>query len=124
MEIRIDLKAALLLIVFIVPTVILSAFGNDDSPIRGYEIVSDSTRNDNDDYQDLSVECPEGKVAIGGGAGIFWNEEDEDELLPTLVSSFMYPDNRGWYAEAVQPEDAENDWHLEVQVICAYVEED
>ena len=96
MEIRIDLTAALLLIIFIVPTVILSAFGNDDSPIRGYEIVSDETRTDEDDYQDLSVECPDDKVAIGGGAGIFYTSEEGYDLVPVLVSSFMYPDNRGW----------------------------
>jgi hypothetical protein len=122
MEIRINVKAALLLIAFIVPTIILSAYNHND-PIRGYEIVTEALEESEEDYQLLWAYCPEDKVAIGGGAGIYFNEDGDYEDVPVLISSFMYPDNTGWYAEARQPEDADTEWHLEVQVICAYVED-
>jgi hypothetical protein len=122
MEIRIDLKAALLLIAIIVPVIVLSAETNDE-PIRGYEVVYEELDYSEDDYQFLTAYCPDDKVAIGGGAGIFFDSEEGFDDVPVLISSFMYPDNTGWYAEARQPEDADTEWYLEVQVICAYVED-
>ena len=122
MTIQIDARWLVIIFVFALSFVLLNA-QSDDDPIRGYEIVSDTTRNNGVDYKTEDVSCPDDKVAIGGGAGIFFDSEEGYDLVPHLVSSFMYPDNTGWYAEAIQPEDANTDWRLEVQVICAYVEE-
>jgi hypothetical protein len=89
--------------------------------ISGYELITVSTEVDDSDYKLLTAECPEGKVAISGGAGIFFDSNEGYDTLPHLVSSFMYVDKTGWYAEAIQPESATSDWWLEVQAICVAI---
>ncbi|GAB5491814.1 MAG: hypothetical protein Phog2KO_20290 [Phototrophicaceae bacterium] len=122
MKIEIDIRWFAIIAVLIFSGIMLNA-QNDNDLISGYEIVSAETDSSEDDFQFVEVFCPKGKVAIGGGAGIFYSSEEGYDVLPTLVSSFMYPDNTGWYAEAIQPEEANTEWYLEVQVICAYVED-
>lgn len=80
--------------------------------------VRESTESDGTDFKDITVTCPEGMTAISGGAGIFYDDSEGVYLLPRLISSFMYPDDNSWFAEAVQPRQAATDWRLEVHVTC------
>ena len=82
--------------------------------------VRERTEDNRDDFKDLTVSCPRGTKAISGGAGIFYNSEDAEDLqqLPNLISNFMYPNDASWFAEAIQPEDTLETWSLEVHVTC------
>lgn len=103
------------------PTLTQRSSAEPPDLIYGYEVISDQTVRDDSDFKELVVTCPEGKVAIGGGAGIFYDNDDGYSVLPVLVSSFMYPDYTGWFAEGIQPASATTTWYIEVQVICAFV---
>jgi len=83
-----------------------------------YVTVRDETASNKQDFKSISAQCPEDMIAISGGAGIYYDSDAEAPNLPLLVSSFMYPDERTWYAEAVQPANSQAFWSLEVHVTC------
>ncbi len=121
-QIHVNKTALLVAVMLILCAVLLVGRGGAVSAVfTDYEVVIGATEPSEDDLQDLTVSCPEGKVAIGGGVGIYWDNADPTDLRPVLISSFMYPDNTGWYGEAVQPGAATTEWWIEVQVICAVV---
>ena len=78
-----------------------------------FEQVSQLTPEDATHYKNLTVSCPDGKTALGGGAAIFWTTSP----TPRLVSSFQI--GQSWYGEAASGD--KQAWSLFVQVNCAVV---
>ena len=78
-----------------------------------YEQVSALTEEDATPYKNLTVPCPPGKTAIGGGAAIFWTSSP----TPKLISSFQI--GQSWYGEA-ESSDGQA-WSLFVQANCAVI---
>ena len=78
-----------------------------------WEQTANRTPDDDSQYKVLSVACPPGKTAIGGGAGVFWTSLP----APKLISSFQI--GQSWYAEA-ESSDGQV-WSLFVHANCAVV---
>ena len=78
-----------------------------------FEQVSTLTEEDATPYKNLTVPCPPGKTAIGGGAAIFWTKSP----TPKLISSFQI--GQSWYGEA-ESSDGQA-WSLFVHTNCAIV---
>lgn len=105
--------------IVLLATALFFASNNTSQAITStFVTFREATELDESDFKELIVVCPEGMKAISGGAGIFYGAEDSIYLRPVLISSFMYPDDKSWFAEAVQPEEAADDWLLEVHVSC------
>lgn len=78
-----------------------------------FEQVSELTPEDTSHYKTLTVSCPPGKTALGGGAAIFWTTSP----TPRLISSFQI--GQTWYGEAASRDNQA--WSLFVQVNCAVI---
>ena len=77
----------------------------------GYEVVSGSTAHDLVHEKGLTVNCPAGKLPIGGG--VEWISTDDDQNLRE-----SYPTATGWAAEGTGDNEP---WSLKVYVICVIV---
>jgi hypothetical protein len=86
--------------------------------VAGYEVVSVPGAETSDRFKQVHADCPAGKVAIGGGAQVV-NGDGSHILIPEVVLDGSSLGANRWFgsAHAVTPTD--EDWRLDVQVICA-----
>jgi hypothetical protein len=84
------------------------------SGLSAREVFADSTSGDLD-VQNLSVECPPGKVPLGGAVS-----SSSDPAVPVSIETST-PDsvNNGWTGVARRDAGATGAWTLNVSVICA-----
>lgn len=91
---------------------------------RGIEYVDDVSGNFSDD-KDHQVECPEGKLPIGGGAAVpFFGATGFVALTvnrPALITDEATSDSfNGWFARAIEVNGGSTQsWGLGVYAICA-----
>ena len=84
--------------------------------ISGYETVIASADTNGDNEATATVQCPPGKVILGGGANI--HDADSDGVA-FLVDSM--PFGNGWRAEAARNWDTQQSFTVTVRAICAIV---
>jgi hypothetical protein len=68
------------------------------------------------DHQEASVNCPAGKVPVGGGANIARERGGNAGLKVVLSASQTIGD--GWFATAEESAPIDEPWVLHVSVIC------
>jgi hypothetical protein len=87
------------------------------SGLAGYVQVSHTVQPSNDLAQD-AVNCPTGKVPVGGGASVFGLIRNAAGQSPSVVDS--NPTSTGWSSIAVAPQGFSNTstWSLTTYVIC------
>jgi Collagen triple helix repeat (20 copies) len=87
------------------------------SGLAGYEQVNHTIQPLNDLAQD-AVNCPTGKVPVGGGAAVFGLIRNAAGQSPSVVDSS--PTSTGWSSIAVAPQGFSNtaNWSLTTYVIC------
>jgi hypothetical protein len=89
--------------------------------VSGYETVDtvSATNSNGDKY--VSVFCPSGKKALGGGAGVYGPLVAGGQLIVdgvAIVQSNPFNDD-GWGARAAEFVPTEDTWYLSVWAICA-----
>jgi hypothetical protein len=82
--------------------------------LAGYEIVSLNSATNSDDIKRALVNCPAGKVAVGGGAII-----QGDFGGVALQESEPRADGLAWVAQAHEIVATGLEWRLHVTAICA-----
>ena len=87
--------------------------------IRNFEIVSQETTYNSDQYKQLDVPCPVGKSVISGGAVIWWTSDESSVQEPRLQANGKVGEN--WEGAAQAASGDTQAWKLEVQAICAKV---
>jgi hypothetical protein len=92
--------------------------------ISGYEVVSVVSPFDSSAVKVVLVECPAGKVVLGGGAQIFASPADPNADAAPLVIKMSRPladGQPGWSAHAAEISPYAFNWYLAVHAICGYV---
>jgi hypothetical protein len=91
--------------------------------ISGYQVVSQVTQFDSSAGKFLTVNCPAGKTALGGGAFAFPSVADPNWQTAPLVLRETTKSNggEGWFARAIEIGTYNYDWDLTVTAICANV---
>ena len=94
--------------------------------LSGYEIVSRDSAFDSSATKLLSVDCPAGKVALGGGAEIFPSIADSNRDTAPVVLRTSEPligngGQAGWFAQSSEIAPYSFAWHMLVYAICATV---
>lgn len=85
--------------------------------VSGREVVTLETPSNSVDYKALQVNCPAGKVPVGGGAqtaGAYGFAPDE-VAIQTSIPSY---DGKGWYVVANETVSTTFSWILAARVIC------
>jgi hypothetical protein len=81
--------------------------------LRGVELVEESSDRDATAVKRVTVNCPDGKFVVGGGAAL-------DEALQGIAIVANTPSgDSGWVAVAVALPTQDNPWQLTATVICA-----
>ena len=86
--------------------------------LAGYEDRSASSEHDSSTPKVATVECPAGKVALGGGARLF----DSNQFVAfqvALEDTTITNSGNGWTAGAHEVDAIDTPWRLVVSVICA-----
>lgn len=88
-----------------------------------YEIVFKRSAFDSTGKKGLSVDCPTGKVALGGGGEVFPSllDANRDTAPLAISSSTMLSDGSGWFLEARETAPYESEWVIVVRATCAKV---
>jgi hypothetical protein len=81
--------------------------------LREPEVVFGTTNTDTTNPKDLLVNCPDGKIAVGGGAAAKVSFFGEAFLTHT------HPSGNGWLGRAVGPTGEQ--WNLGVFAVCVTV---
>jgi hypothetical protein len=81
----------------------------------GYEVVTASTASDSKDAKSVSVPCPAGKKAVGGGAAY-------KGAGPDSAMSWPLSDSTGWQAYGDEVPVHTFTWALVVWAVCMNVE--
>ena len=91
--------------------------------ISGYQVVSQVTQFDSSAVKFLTVDCPAGKTALGGGAFAFPSVADPNwQTAPLVLRETVQSDSgEGWFARAIEIGTYNYDWDLTVTAICANV---
>lgn len=91
--------------------------------VSGYERVYKESTSNSTGSKTESVFCPSGKMALGGGAGVYGPFVGGGQLIVDGVALVQsHPFNEyGWGARADELVPTDDDWHLSVWVICADV---
>ena len=86
--------------------------------LAGYERLSHTVQPSNDLASDV-LDCPTGKVPVGGGASITGVIRTASGQIPSIVNS--NPTATGWFSTGVAPQGYSNtgSWSLTTYVICA-----
>jgi len=86
----------------------------------GYEVHIASSSEDSSPAKQVSVQCPTGKVAVGGGAALFGaGNVVSPPLAVALDHSMISPLGDEWFARAHEVSPTDTGWELDVKVICA-----
>ena len=90
--------------------------------ISGHEIVYLQTDLDSEPSKTATVDCPVGKLVLGGGALITPSFADPNrDTAPVVLRSSAPNGDHGWYAKALEIGAYGFEWHLTVYAICANV---
>ena len=93
--------------------------------LSGYEIVSSDSEFNSSTTKILSVSCPAGKVALGGGAEIFPSLNDPNRDAAPIVIKLSEPEPwgvpAGWVVLASEIAPYSFSWHMLVYATCANV---
>jgi hypothetical protein len=90
---------------------------NQQGPAGGREVVTAESAYNSVDYKPLQVNCPEGKVPVGGGGGAvggFGFAPDEVAMHVSVPSA----DGAGWYVTANETISTATAWSVYARVIC------
>ena len=87
--------------------------------LAGYEQIRANSGETTDRFKQVIAECPAGKVAVGGGAEAR-NVDGSFINIPEVVldGSFPPPSSARWVGHAHAVTATDEDWTLEVTVIC------
>jgi hypothetical protein len=80
--------------------------------VEDYELVSEQSASNSSNTKEVAATCPPGKVAIGGGGGIFL-------FSPELVLTFAGKVSQSWRVEARELPVTSANWILRSSVSCA-----
>jgi hypothetical protein len=83
--------------------------------VRGHEIVTEESEFTSVD-KDFSLQCPEGKQVIGGGARL--STQDDNIAIQSSNPSL---NGLTWHVSAVEVNDTDVEWALAAYAICANV---
>lgn len=94
--------------------------------LSGYEIVTSDSAFNSLATKLLSVDCPAGKLALGGGADVFPSLSDPNRLTAPVVLVASEPSigngvTPGWVAQSTETAAYSFEWHMTVYAICANV---
>jgi hypothetical protein len=89
--------------------------------ISGYVQVDNFSAFDSTNVKGEAVDCPEGLVALGGGAVAFGAGEKVAILDSVPLGASGGEGSRGWIASAYEKEPTEQSWDLDVRVNCARI---
>ena len=87
--------------------------------ITDIELVLWNSPSDSSSSKLKALECPEGKLALGGGANVGGLTGGD----VALSGSGPFTNQNGWQAQASEVNPVSNDWSMSVGVICANIEE-
>ena len=98
--------------------------GRDSSQIgvNGYEVVRVQSAFDSTARKVVHARCPEGKLAIGGGAQVFPSLSDSRRNAAPIVLRYSTPntlDDRDWSVIADEIQDYGFSWWVSATAICA-----
>jgi len=89
--------------------------------IAGRQVVTAESTIDSSQLKEVYVECPAGKLPLGGGAkALYWTSSGEF-LLTELAVAHSAPTYDGWGAWAHEVVATSQPWMLRTYVICAYI---
>jgi hypothetical protein len=86
--------------------------------LAGYEVLVAETEENLTTPKLANVQCPTGKLAVGGGATVFGVGSAGPREV-ALGRSIINPNGDGWSAQAHEVVFIEEPWGLQVKVICA-----
>ncbi len=86
--------------------------------VLGYEVVTGSSLVDSSTYKNVSLNCPPGKFVLGGGARVIGSAPG---LALDTSGPFTVPPPTDWIADAVETIPTNDNWSLEVNLICGVV---
>ncbi len=85
--------------------------------VLGYEVVLAATDENSEDLKFMNVECPSGKVAIGGGARVFGDITNGVAIVANgPEGTTSAPESWSGLAKEISPTD--KNWGLRVDVFC------
>jgi hypothetical protein len=95
--------------------------GSPGSPgLAGYEVRVATTDFSGVDHKTVGVDCPAGKVAVGGGANLVSLAAAAGKLALTVSQAkASVASGQGWFAAAQEVVPTDASWRLNVSVICA-----
>lgn len=89
--------------------------------LSGYVQVDTFSAFDSTNVKGAAVECPEGLVALGGGATAFGAGDKVAIRKSVPLGASHGEGSRGWIAEAYENEPTEQSWDIDVRVNCARI---
>jgi hypothetical protein len=90
--------------------------------VNGYELVRVQSTFDSTAHKVVHARCPEGKLAIGGGAQVFPSLSDSRRDSAPIVLRYSTPntfDDRDWTVIADEFQDYGFSWWVSATAICA-----
>ena len=100
----------------------LDGKNSSDIGINGYELVRVQSTFDSTARKSVHARCPEGKLAIGGGAQVFPSTLDSSRNTAPIVLRYSTPntlDDRDWSVIADEFQDYDFSWWVSATAICA-----
>jgi hypothetical protein len=100
----------------------LDNLDSSDIGINGYEQVRVQSTFNSTAQKSVNARCPEGKLAIGGGAAVFPSTGDPNRTTAPIVLRYSTPDtldHRKWTVIAEEIEAYGFSWWVAATVICA-----
>jgi hypothetical protein len=86
----------------------------------GYEVLSATTEFSGADSKSTFVDCPAGKVAVGGGANLVSLAAAAGKVaLTASQAKAAFGSSPGWFASAQEVIPTDASWRLNVSVSCA-----
>ena len=90
--------------------------------VNGYELVRVQSTFDSTARKSVHARCPEGKLAIGGGAQVFPSTSDSSRNTAPIVLRYSTPntlDDRDWTVIADEVQAYGFSWWVSATAICA-----
>lgn len=100
----------------------LDGKNSTDIGVNGYELVRVQSTFDSTAHKSVHARCPEGKLAIGGGAQVFPSTLDSSRNTAPIVLRYSTPntlDDRDWTVIADEIQAYGFSWWVSATAICA-----